>query len=245
MLGPKAESTVRVLNRVLTWKRDGIHHEVDQRHAELVVAQLKLEEAKSVITLGTREEQTKGFEIEFLLMIPGDASSYRMLVARLNYFALDRPDIQYATKEIAKRMSTPCEHHWQLFKRIGKCLKGAPRLIQKFEWLSKPIDIVGYSGSDWAGDVATRKSTSGGACMIASHTIKTWVSTQQVVALSFAEAGLYALIKCACQSIGLIRLADDFGISFKAQVMTDASAALGIVQRKRLGKLRHIDVQWL
>ena len=52
-------------------------------------------------------------------------------------------------------------------------------------------------------------------------------------------------MKCACQSIGLISLANDFRISFKAQVMTDASAAIGIVQRKGLGKFRHVDVQWL
>ena len=245
MLGPGGEDTVRVLNRVLNWKEDGIHYEADQRHAELVVAQLKLDEARSVITLGTREEQVKSFEQESPLMNPNDASSYRMLVARLNYLALGRPDIQYATKEIAKRMANPCEHHWQLLKRICKFLKGAPRLIQRFEWLSKQIDIVGYSDSDWAGDLDSRKSTSGGACMIASHTIKTWASSQQVIALSSAEVELYALIKCACQSIGLISLAGDFGISLKAQVMTDASAALGIAQRKGLGKLRHIDVQWL
>ena len=42
LLGPEGEDTVRVLNRVLTWKSDGIHYEADQRHAELVVAQLKL-----------------------------------------------------------------------------------------------------------------------------------------------------------------------------------------------------------
>ena len=81
--------------------------------------------------------------------------------------------------------------------------------------------------------------------MIASHTFKTCASTQQIIALSAAEAELYALIKCACQIIGLISLADDFGIPLKAQLVTDASAALGIIQRRGLGQLRHIDMQWV
>ena len=116
-------------------------------------------------------------------------------------------------------------------------------MIQKFEWLSKPTGIVGYSDSDWACDLDTRTSTSGGACVIASRTIKTLASIRQVIVLSSVEVGLYALIKCACQSIGLISLANDFGISLRVQVMIDASAALGIVQRKGFGK-RHNDVQW-
>lgn len=245
LLGLEGAKIVRVLNRVLTWEKEGIYYEADQRHAELLVEHLKLEEAKAVVTPGTREEQCKVYEQETDFMKPSNASSYRMLAARLNYLAMDRPDIQYATKEIAKQMAKPQEHHWQLMKRMARYLKKVPRLEQCFEWLSKPTDITGFSDSDWAGDLKTRKSTSGGVCMIATHAIKTWSSTQQVIALSSAEAELYALIKCACQCIGLISLANDFGISLGAQVMTDASAALGIVQRRGLGKLRHIDVQWL
>ena len=37
----------------------------------------------------------------------GEATRYRALVARLNYLALDRPDIQFAVKDAAKRMSAP------------------------------------------------------------------------------------------------------------------------------------------
>ncbi len=42
-------------------------------------------------------------------------------------------------------------------------------------------------------------------------------------------------------------IARDFGMSFKAIVKTDASAAKGIAPRKGLGKFRHIDVSqvWL
>ena len=40
-------------------------------------------------------------------MGPEEATSFRSAVARLNYMASDRPDIQYAVKEVARNMSSP------------------------------------------------------------------------------------------------------------------------------------------
>ena len=78
-----------------------------------------------------------------------------------------------------------------------------------------------------------------------THTINTWSSTQHIIALSSAEAELYALLKYACQTIGIVNLDSVFGIVFQASVRTDASAALAITQRQGLGKWRHIDAHWL
>ena len=77
------------------------------------------------------------------------------------------------------------------------------------------------------------------------HCIKSWSSTQATVALSSAEAELYALVKGASQTLGIIAMAEDFGMTLDGRVHTDASAALGIVNRQGLGKLRHISVQYL
>ena len=56
---------------------------------------------------------------------------------------------------------------------------------------------------------------------------------------------LDVLLKCACQAIGIVNLAFDFGIELEASVGTDAGAALAITHRQGLGTLRHIDVHWL
>ena len=60
VLGPGKEdsSQVRVLNRVLTWSTDGISYEADPRHAEVVIQELGLSEAKDVATPWTKEEGT-------------------------------------------------------------------------------------------------------------------------------------------------------------------------------------------
>ena len=81
--------------------------------------------------------------------------------------------------------------------------------------------------------------------MLGGHCIKTWSTTQATVALSSAEAELYALTKGASQALGLMSLLDDLGQAVKATLFTDASAAIGIVRRSGLGKLRHLNVRYL
>ena len=58
---------------------------------------------------------------------------------------------------------------------------------------------------------------------------------------------MYALIKGAAQTYGLVSMLADFGFQVGATVCTDASAAIGMVHRQGFGKVRHIDVQhfWL
>ena len=83
--------------------------------------------------------------------------------------------------------------------------------------------------------------------MIGRHLLKSWSKQQRVVALSSAEAETYALVTASCETLGLQSCAADLGIYVKSDLYTDASAALGIVQRAGLGKVRHIRTQalWL
>ena len=108
MLGPdpRDPKEVRVLNRILTWSEEGIKYEADPRYVEIALKELKLENAKTVSTSGTREEgRTKTNNEEELSS--EEASQYRGPTARLNFLAADRPDIAYAVKELARTMSKP------------------------------------------------------------------------------------------------------------------------------------------
>ncbi len=108
-----------------------------------------------------------------------------------------------------------------------------------------PIQVDTFVDSDWAGCKATARSTSGGAARLGWHPVKTWSTTQTVVAMSSGEAELYSLTKGAAQTLGLISLGRDLGIQLSGLLHTDASATLGIVSREGLGKLRHVQVQYL
>ena len=81
--------------------------------------------------------------------------------------------------------------------------------------------------------------------MLGAHLVKSWSSTQQVIALSSGEAELYALIKATAHAKGIMSNLFDFGYVLNCIVCTDASAAIGIVHRAGLGRTRHIDVQFL
>ena len=86
--------------------------------------------------------------------------------------------------------------------------------------------VDAFSDSDWAGDRVTRKSTSGGVLMMGSHLLKSWATTQPVIALSSGEAELYALVKTAAQAKGLASLLMDYGMSTTVTVHTESTAAI-------------------
>jgi hypothetical protein len=121
----------RVLNRVIRRTNRGWEYEADQRHSEIIVAALKLTEAKGVKTPG---EEIKEGESDMEELDAEKATRYRALAARANYLALDRPDIQYTVKELCRGMSKPKAVDWLRLKRLGRYLVDHPRLISKFEW---------------------------------------------------------------------------------------------------------------
>ena len=109
-----------------------------------------------------------------------------------------------------------------------------------------PIEEISiYTDTDWAGCKKTRRSTTGGCVMIGECVIKSWSQTQATIALSSAEAELYGIVKGSAEGLGMQSLLKDIGMDMPVKVKADASAALGIIQRIGLGKLRHIHTNWL
>ena len=176
-----------------------------------------------------------------------DAKLFRGVAARLNYLGPDRPDMQYAIKEAARCMASPRQCDWPLLKKIGRYLLYRPRLILRYKWQKRPGCIDGYTDSDWAGCTQSRRSTSGGVIMVGHHVVKSYSKQQKVLALSSAEAETYGMVACSAEVLGIQACAADMGLEYTASIYADASAALGIVQRRGVGKVRHIRTQslWL
>ena len=83
--------------------------------------------------------------------------------------------------------------------------------------------------------------------MNGSHTLKHWSRMQSNIALSSAEAELYACNKAAAECIGISHLCNDLGKEKGVQIMIDASATKGILMKQGIGRLKHLEVQelWL
>ena len=234
----------KILNRVIRVDEEGWNYEADQRHAELIIKAMNLEGAKGVSSPGEDEKPWKEEELKELLS-SHEATKYRAVAARANYLALDRPDIQFATKEVCRGMSSPTRGDVSKLRRLARYLILKPRSVMKYRFQSLCMELSGYSDSDWAGCRRTAKSTSGGAVMRGSHCLKTWASTQKNITLSSGEAELVAVVKMSSELIGLLQLAHEWGMEMDGHVYTDSSAALGVVKRKGNGKLRHIRVGML
>ena len=249
IIGPKEGQgkEVKVLNRVIRMTEKGVEHEADQRHAEIIVENMGMKDSKGVATPGTRDDSEQDEEENEEELTGTEATMFRAISARANYLALDRPDIQYATKEICRKMSKPRKKDWRRLARLAKYLAKRPRLVSVYKWQEQTDFVDVYTDANWAGCTETRKSTSGGAAMCGLHCLRTWSKTQATIALSSGESELFGTVKATCEGIGMASMLADLGIVAKIRVFADASAALAIIHRKGVGKVRHLDtgVLWL
>ena len=243
-LGPGQEDAkeVKVLNRIIRWTPEGVEYEADPRQVERLVIDLNLEGCRKTGTPGVKqtfEQLEKDQELP-----EHKHTAYRAVAARGNYVAADRPEMQYAAKEVCRWMAKPTESGAQALKRMGRYLEHHRRMIYRYPFQeAKKLDV--YSDTDWAGCVRTRKSTSGGCIMMGCHLIKSWSSTQAMISLSSGEAEFYGVVKASGMALGYQALMNDLGVRLPIRVWTDSSATMGICTRQGLGKLRHVDTRCL
>ena len=147
-------------------------------------------------------------------------------------------------------MSTPRRLGISRLDRCARYLAGCSHLALVFRhepaakgsWV--PVD------SNWA-ELPDRYSTHAGCEFIGSHLIESWVVTDQVRALSSAEAELYAIVDGAARGIMTKNLyMEIFALqggdgNWLVTVGSDSSAAIGISSRSGVGKTRHIATRWL
>jgi len=233
------------LGRTIRWENEGISYEADQKHVQILLKEEDMEGAKPVSTPGVAEEKNIDNEGSESDMNNEGATKYRRAVARINYLALDRPDLSFAAKELSRSMAKPKAGDTVRLKRALRYLKGNARRKMWYRWQGEVNKLDTYTDSDWAGCMKTRRSTSGGLIMKGTHLIAHWAATQATVALSVAEAELNAIVKAASESIGVKHMGEDFGEELKIEVHTDSSSAKGIVHRKGCGKIKHLEARQL
>ena len=262
--GKQQSKEARVLNRIIRWHDEvGLSYEADPRHADEIIKQSGAADLKPVTSpmvkvnnLETEDEKSKGIEEQKRkktkdvpdadqLLNKEQTTQYRGIAARGNFLAIDRADLLYAVKECSRSMSRPTIQDWDKLIRLGRYLKYKPRVVNWYKYQSQPEHLTTYTDSDWAGCRRTRRSTSGGCIMMGGHMINMWSKTQATIALSSAEAELYATVKASAESMGIASLLKDFGIKMKTHVFGDASAALAIIARRGLGRVRHLDTSYL
>lgn len=261
--GIKDKKQLRVLGRVVSIGDAGVSYGPDQRPVEVVCQHLGIEAGNSCVTPREREKVPKGEAAENRArrlgnktvndngedeqdiddeLVDEELTMYQTLSARLNYLALDRADIQFSVKELMRKMSKPYKSDVQAPKRVARFLLGAPRVIQELPWQRRPNELLVHVDSDFAGCQTMRKSTSGGTIRWGSSMLKSWRKTQSVIALFIGKAELAAIVKRPTEALGMKSLLADFGVWVRVRICSDASAAIGMVNREGLGRVRHLAV---
>ncbi len=89
-----------ILNRLVTVASGGLEYEADQRHAEILMKDMGINEGSKGVTMpgcnGQGGPEAKGDRSE---------SRFGSVAARGNYLGQDRMDMQYAAKGISRFMS--------------------------------------------------------------------------------------------------------------------------------------------
>ena len=144
---PNDEMPVKIINRILSYVQgeddDAIAYEVDPRHAEILVKELKVQDAKPWVSPMVRCDANdyQKEKDEEAVSAPEDITRYKSRVARANNFALDRPDVLFACRTLSMKMSSRCGADWQQFGIVAEHTQGCPRSVHTYRPTSN-MDLV-------------------------------------------------------------------------------------------------------
>ncbi|XP_045797992.1 secreted RxLR effector protein 161-like [Trifolium pratense] len=163
----------------------------------------------------------------------------------LMYLLATRPDLTFSVCLVARYMERPTEIHLAAIKRIMRYLKGT---IELGIWYrrNEKLTLVGWSDSDYAGDLYDRKSTSGYVYMLGLSAVSWSSKKQAIVTLSTTEAEFVATTSCACQGIWLRRILEELGqLQECTTIKCDNSSSIKLSKNPVMhGRCKHIDVRY-
>lgn len=130
------------------------------------------------------------------------------------YLTTTRLDIMQGVSLISRFVETPKDTHWSVGKRILRYIAGRRDCGIMYASTEKKY-LIGYTDSDFAGNLDDRKSTSCYVFHLSSGVIS-WASKKQpIVTLSSENAEYVAATSATCQVVWLRRVFD--GLKQKQQ----------------------------
>jgi hypothetical protein len=110
-----------------------------------------------------------------------------------------RVDIQFAVKDVSEFTSKA--EGCKKAQSLEGYLKGNLRVVKRQQM---PEGVVPWSDTDFAGRKQTRRCTSGGVIVRGERCIKTYSSTQDIIALSSGEADFCGVVKAGSHGLGVV-----------------------------------------
>lgn len=169
---------------------------------------------------------------------------YREVVGALLFLSsVSRPDISFAVNLVSRYVSNPGKAHVNAVKRIIRYLICTKTLSIVYH---TNTELVGYSDSDFAGDVDSRKSTTGYLFLMNGGPV-TWASRKQnTIALSTTESEYMAACDAAKEILWIKQFLLDIGESQNSVILNiDNQSAIKLIKNPVFHKRsKHIDVRY-
>ena len=198
------------------------------------------------------------------IMDEGEVTRYRSGVGTLLYISGDRPDIQFHTKELASKLSSPTKGSMAtLVNVIGYLVHTKDvHLVMDGDDPSRSFRDRAYglstgpiyennkqcwllevaTDSDWSGNKSSRSSTSCGCIFLGGNWIYSYSRTQRNITLSSTESEYVALVSGASEGL-LLRavLAHLVGPAVEMKLYADNTSAVAIANKEGVGRIKHLD----
>ena len=181
-----------------------------------------------------------------------DKELYQSAVGSLLYLSQwTRPDLSYAVGNVAKFCENPSKNHWVAVKRIMRYLKGTVnhglRYFVESDHSDNNTILIGYSDADWAGDIDSRRSTSGYVFQMSGCAVSWKSKRQNCVALSTAEAEYVALSSAVQEAMWLQHLVAELNNQpvDTVTIMEDNKSAICMAKETKChGRAKHISIKY-
>jgi transposase InsO family protein len=170
--------------------------------------------------------------------------AYSTLVGSLLYISVcTRPDIAQAVGALAKYMAHPTTLHWQAAKGVVRYLAGTQDNGITYG-SNNSTELVGYCDADYAGDLDTRRSTTGYAFIMNGGAISWSSRRQQTVAASTTEAEYMAAAHAVKEALWLRKLGADLQLdSGSILIFVDNQSAIKLLKNPISSmRSKHIDI---
>jgi hypothetical protein len=139
-------------------------------------------------------------------------------------------------------MSKPTTVHWQTAKGVVRYLAATPDKGITFRGSS--LELKGYCDADYAGDIDTRKSTTGYVYILAGGGISWSSKRQPTVAASTTEAEYMAAGAAVKEGLWLRKLLNSLHINLQeVNIYCDNQSAIKLLKNPIFSvRSKHIDV---
>ena len=241
-------NTINFLGRNITNNGDYYEVSLPDKYTTDLLQEAGLANSKAAPAPGTKVSNT---DLEQPLNTE-EHKAYRRAVGKLQWMTYTKPDISYATKELARSLTEPTTADQQKLKHLLRYIRGT----QHYKFYIRPTvktsditpDVDVYVDSDWAGCATTRKSTSGFVIKFMGAAIHFGSRTQSTIALSSAEAELYAINTGATEALHIRSFLTEALNKKKVNIRIHTDSSSGKSIATRIGsskKAKHIELKHL